>query len=395
MSHFSLKTFLRKTPYTLIQNYFKSKELLESYDWGSELDLDRLTGAIFGMGNSNESILCDFERIHDMANDIGTAKFIDESRSPLHRLDIARQLSEMQSHHERSMYVFLNYPKLFHWTSEMVYIDSLSTSSWKICIAWPNLKYIDSDEIRQKFGSAIATYFHEQGRGKYCVVDYYFRINPDRHCFFAYPENYATEDLVYEDRNKLSRRIRRPVMEVIFVYNPQNGMLYVHARGDKFARALQEIFCKEVLELEGVPDDNTKVIDLSKLKDSNFRFVTDPADNIESVILKGVELHLPGILDRAITVNANPAIGSERLVFEMMDKTIQAFDVNRDAVHIKRAKIKAKFRSNAGQRAKEVTFFLAVPNGCTLNEIPHHNVLKRYISKWGFEKNLLLKDDAA
>jgi hypothetical protein len=395
MSHFSLKTFLRKTPYTLIKSYFKSQKLLGNYDWGGELDLESLTEAISDMGDNAESTLCDFERIHNMANDIGAAKFIDESRSPLYQLDIVQQLSEMHSHHERSMFVFLNYPKLFRWTSEMVYIDSLSTSSWKICIAGLNLKYTDSDEIRQKLGAAIAKYFHEQGRGRHCVVDYYYRINSDRHCFFAYPENYATEDLVYEDRNKLSRRIRRPVMEVIFVYNPQNGMLYVHARGDKFARALQEIFCKEVLQLDGIPDENTKVIDLSILKDSNFRFVTDPADNIESIILKGMELHLPGMLGRKITVNANAGIGSERLVFEMMDRTIKSFDLDRDSVHIKRAKIKAKFRSNAGQRGKEVTFFLASPNGCTLNEIPHHNVIKRYLNKWGFEKNLLLQEDAA
>lgn len=395
MSHFSLKTFLRKTPYSLVRNYFESKTLLDGYNWGSELDLERLTAAISALGDAGESALCDFERVHDMANDTGTTSFIEQSRSPLHQLDIAEQLAEMPSHHERSMFIFLHHPTLFRWTSEMVYVDSLTTSSWKVCVAGPNLRYTDSAEIRGELGETIAAYYHQQGRGKYCLVDYYFRINPDRHCFFAYPENYATEDLVYKDRNDLGRKIRRPVMEVIFVYNPTSGMLYVHARGDKSAKALQEIFCKEVLELDGIPDENTKVYDLAALKDVNFRFVTDPADNIESVMLKSVELHLPGILGRKITVGANAAPGSERVVFDMMDRTIDAFSLNRDATYIRQAKITVKFRSNPGQRGKPVTFFITSPNGCTLNDVPHHNVVKRYLDRWGFVKNLLGEEDAA
>lgn len=347
--------------------------------------------------DSGESVLCDFEHVNDMANDTGTASFIEQSRSPIHQLDIAAELAEMPSHHERSMFVFLKYHELFRWTSEMVYVDSLTTSSWKACVVGTKLRYSDSDEIRKKLGAAIAGYYHQQGRGKYCLVDYYFRINPDRHCFFAYPENYATEDLVYEDRNNLARRIRRPVMEVIFVYNPASGMMYVHARGDKFAKALQEIFCKEVLELEGIPDENTHVYDLAVLKDSNFRFVTDPADNIESVTLKMVELHLPGMMSRKVTVGANAAAGSERMVFDMIDQTIDAFGVNRDATHIKRAKITVKFRSSTSQRGKGVTFFITSPNGCTLNDVPHHNIIKEYldVDRWGFIKNLLVEDDAA
>jgi hypothetical protein len=394
-SQFSLKTFLRKTPYSLVKNYFESKKLLKDYDWGTQLDLEQLTAAISAIGDAGELALCDFERVHDLANEAGTSQLIEQSRSPIHKLDIATQLAEMSSHHERAMFVFLHHPMLFHWTSEMVYIDSLTTSSWKVCIVGADLQYSDSTEIRQKLGAAIAEYYHQQGRGKYCLVDYYFRISPDRHCFFAYPENYATEDLVYEDRNKLTRRIRRPVMEVIFVYNPANGMLYVHARGDKFAKALQEIFCKQVLELNGIPDENTKVYDLAILKEANFRFVTDPADNIESVMLKGVELHLPGLLRKKITVEADAAPGAERTVFDMMNKTMQAFAVTSAATYIKRAKITVKFRSNAGRRGKGVTFFVASPNGCTLNDVPHHNVIKRYMDKWGFVKNLLAQEDAA
>ena len=344
---------------------------------------------------SNEVILCDFERIHSMANEIGRNNFIEQSRSPIHSLDIVPELENMKSDHELSMRVFLNYPELFHWTCEIDYLDSLTTSSWKTFFIGQNLQYSDSAEARKQLSSAIAKYYHQQGRGKYCLVDYYFRVNPGRYCFFAYPESYTTEDLVYDEENNLSRRIRRPVVEVIFVYNPTTGMLYIHVKGDKFAKALAEIFCKQVLELEGIPDENTRIYDLSILKNANFRFVTDALDNIESVIVKSVEMHLPGMLDRKLSVSATPVIGCERLVFEMMEKSIAGFRYNLDALYIKKVKIAVKFRASPGQRAKSVTFTITSPNGCTLNDVPIHNIMKKYLVNWGFVRNLINKENAA
>lgn len=100
-------------------------------------------------------------------------------------------------------------------------------------------------------------------------------------------------------------------------------------------------------------------------------------------------------MGRKITLEANPAIGTERIVFGMMNQTAQAFGANINTVFIKRAKIVAKFRATPTQRGRSVTFFVASPNTCTLNDVPHHNVIKRYLDGWGFVKNLLSEEDAA
>jgi hypothetical protein len=395
MSQFSLKTFLRKTPYTEIITYFQFKKFLNSYDWGNSFDLESLSSAIMADG-SNETILSDFEHINSMANENGRNTFIDQSKSPIHNLDIVPELVNVKSDHELSMRVFLNYPKLFHWTYEMIYLDSLTTSSWKTFFIGQDLQYSDSVEARTQLSSAIAKYYHQQGRGKYCLVDYYFRVNPNRYCFFAYPESYTTEDLVYDDENNLNRRIRRPVVEVIFVYNPSTGMLFVHVKGDKFAKTLAEIFCKQALELEGIPDESTRIYDLSPLKDANFRFVTDPSDNIELILLKSIDIHLPGLLSRKLSISANPVTGHENIVFEMMDKALEGFNFDRlDPFYIKKAKIAVKFRASAGQRARSVTFAITSPNGCTLNDVPIHNTIKKYLEKWGFVRTLINKENAA
>ncbi|HBG28362.1 MAG: hypothetical protein A2Y10_08720 [Planctomycetes bacterium GWF2_41_51] len=390
MSQFSLNTFLRKSPYSLIQSYFKSKKFLDGYDWGHELDIDSLTSAILA-DDCTEAVLCDFENIHNMANEYGINSIIESSCKPELKMHIVDQLTGTRGYHEQSMLIFLKYPQVFQLGSELAYVDSIRSSSWKTCFTGRYV-YIDTEEKSAKLSKAISEYYQSQGRGKHCVVDWFIRESTKEYCFFAYPENYAKEDLAYENGNKLTSRIRKPVMEILFVYNYGNAMLQIYSKGNRADKVLQEIFCREVLDLDGIPDENTIVYDLSKLKDTNFRFITKPEDKIESVILKSLEIHLP---EKKVVVSANPSIVDERLVFDMMHQVAQGLKYDLKCIDIKKAKITVKFRRTVAARSKTVTFTVTSPNGCSLSDIPHHNTIKEYLHEWGFVSNLIAKEDAA
>jgi hypothetical protein len=53
------------------------------------------------------------------------------------------------------------------------------------------------------------------------------------------------------------------------------------------------------------------------------------------------------------------------------------------------AKITMKSKAIDGGRKKSVTFILTVPSGSTLEDKPHHHIVRKYLEKWGLVRALL------
>ena len=123
------------------------------------------------------------------------------------------------------------------------------------------------------------------------MVEYHYRSNPDRHCFFAFADDYSGA-LLTMAQDGLMRQSVRPVFEICFVFYPEEGVLELAAPGRaKEIAALQELFCRIALGLEGRPTGKAQVIfDLNGLLNPGFSFPTDPEDGIERVDLLAVEL---------------------------------------------------------------------------------------------------------
>jgi hypothetical protein len=49
-----------------------------------------------------------------MATQRGTQQIIKEARGPAFNLELADEFKSMSGHYEFAMYVFMNYPDLFH-----------------------------------------------------------------------------------------------------------------------------------------------------------------------------------------------------------------------------------------------------------------------------------------
>ncbi len=209
------------------------------------------------------------------------------------------------------------------------------------------------------------------------------RQQPERHCYFVYPEDYATTELGFDDEGKFYHRLRKPAFEVIFVYRPQSGILEVSAKGGKkVVKALQEIFCKTILGLDGVPKLEKRHFDLSKLNDKTLKLVTEPADGIEKVMIRMLRLDLPGIGNRRITLEASWS-NDEQPIYALIEKALNKSNIPLDKALITRAKIQIKFASRDGKKGKSLTFEISQPDRCTLKDDPLDQIAKQYLEKWG------------
>jgi len=383
--NYSPKTFLRQTPNTILKEYFRRKDLLKDIDFDKlgETEIEPIFEAMDGLSEKQRnSIEADFRQINEMACEKGTMVLIEEAQFPVHNLNIPKTLGDMESHYERAFWVFLNHRVVFDIACDLAYMDSLG--SWSSRKVGAGLVPAVDEKDKRNLADGVSEFYKKQGRGQRCHVDNYLRQQPERHCYFVYPEDYATTEIGFDDEGKFYHRLRKPAFEVIFVYRPESGTLEVSAKGGKkVVEALQEIFCKTILGLDGLPNLEKRHFDLSKLNDETLKFVTEPADGIEKVTITMLRLDLPGIGNRRITLEAS-ASNNEQPVYTLIEKALNKSNIPLGKALITRAKIQIKFAGRDGKKSKSLTFEISHPDRCTLKDDPLDQIAKKYLEIWGF-----------
>ncbi|MCX5638655.1 MAG: hypothetical protein NTX52_13345 [Planctomycetota bacterium] len=294
--NYSRKTFLRQTPNRILKEYFSRKNLLKNIDFDSlgETDIESISQALDQLSEKQGTeIEADFRLVNEMAYGKGIEVLVEEANWPNHKVDLSSTYEQIENHYGRAFWFFLNYPLVFEIASRFDYMDR--AGGWQRRYIGERLKPAIERKDLENLEKAVSDFYRKQGRGRHCKVDNYLRYNPERHCYFAYPEDYATTEMEIDEKGEFCNRPRKPVFEVIFVYKPEIGDLEVCAKGgQKVVEKLQIIFCQTILGLDSLPDKKNRRFDLSKLKDKDFHFVTEPQDGIEKVTIKMLRLDLPG-----------------------------------------------------------------------------------------------------
>jgi hypothetical protein len=285
--NYSPKTFLRLTPNKVLKKYFGGENLLGDINFDSlgETEIEPVADAMNELSDKQRNnIEAEFRQINEMACETGIRVLIEEAESPFHNFKISETLKLMENHYERAFWVFLNHPEVFEIASDLAYMDRVG--SWRSRNVGAGLVCAVQEQDKQNLANAITEFYKKQGRGQRCYIDNYLRKEPERHCYFVYPEDYATTEIGFDDEGKFYHRLRKPAFEVIFIYRPESGILEVSAKGGKKdIESLQEIFCKTILGLDSLPNLEKRTFDLSKLNDKTLKFVTEPADGIEKVAI--------------------------------------------------------------------------------------------------------------
>jgi len=389
---YSPRTFLRRVPNIQIEQYFAACAFPIKIDWhaASETDDSLIFEAIEEMPpDVVRRVNGDFSHVYEMATPKGVAAIIEEVS--LWNLDWSEQFAEMENDYERAMWTFLNEPHRFAAAGAFHEMDRV-TFSWH-CFVGHRLDVQTDDGAREGFGEALSTHYRRQGRGRHCHVDVYRRTDPERYCFFAYPEDAAQSDLGYDDEGRFQRRPRQSAFEVIFVYRPEEGILDLYARGDKnLKETLAEIFCINILGLTGIPDDSGREpFNLAVLKDPAFAFRTDPQDGVQGVDVRLIRLDLPFVrgkgAGRRITLEAKSTSDAQNALHCLIQDAIDPFGIAMNEVQIGRAKLCFTFCPVGDARPKTLTFEVGYPDRCTLKDDPYDQIARKYLSEWKIARN--------
>ncbi len=385
--NYSPKTFLRQAPNVILKEYFRRRGELTDIDFDglTETQVDPIFEAMEAMPPSRTTAIeTDFRQINELACPRGVEAILEEAA--FRGKDWSERFAGMKNHHEKAFWTFLHDPSLFHVAGCFDYMDRVGF--WRQRFAGKGLRPALGDEHISRLAAEITEFYARQGRGRYCHVDNYLRKRPDRHCYFVYPEDYPTTDIGYDEQGQFQHRPRRPAFENVFVYRPEDGMLELHAKGKKeHIEGLQEIFCKTILGLDELPEDDTgPAFDLSVLRSRDFASSpTDPEDGVRAVFVRRLRLDLLGVR-RRITLEAGASLEARHAIYALADKALNKEHVSLEKAFINLATLTFVFSPRNGQRAKRLTFDIANPDRCTLKDDYYDQIAKKYLRRWGIAR---------
>jgi hypothetical protein len=383
--NYSRNTFLRQTPNRMLKEYFARKELLAGVDFDSlgDTEIESIVQALNALEEKQRrDVEAELRYVNEMAYETGVQVLLEEACSPFHNLDWSQIFAGMENHYERALWAFVNDPKVFEIAYDFAYMDR--TGGWKHRYVGEGLTAAVAPQDKDNLANAICAFYGKQGRGRHCKVDNYRRENPERHCYFAYPEDHPTTEIGYDDEGRFRHWRTRRAFEVIFVYQPQNGFLNISAKGrGEEIEKLQEIFGQKILGLDQLPDKKVRPYDLEGLKNKEIRFPRDPADGVDTVCVRMLRLDVPGSGNRRITFEASsPSDG--KAIYKLIDRALAKQNLSLDDVIVAKTKLQFKFASRDGKKGKSLTFEISTPDRCTLKDDPLDQIAKKYVEQWGF-----------
>jgi hypothetical protein len=383
-SGYNLTTFLRQTPKALLHRYFQRRHLLDDIDFDAlkKTEYGPILEAMEAMP-AEQRLLADrdFQDIYTLANKAGTRLVIDIIG--LFHPEVADRVEAMENHYERAMWLFLEhngYPDDFYSQClNMARFHALGFHRSKRRRHLPMVEPRRDDEARAALAHALSTLYRQQGRGHRCYVTYHFRPNPDRHCFLAYPEDYATSDLQY-DGLELRRLPRKSVFDVAFIYRRQEALLEICAPGSRQEiDELMELFCQTILGKNPLPSlDSDRCFNLNRLLEEDFAFTTRPPDGIDRVEVAAMRVRHKTASRPRFTVECTPCPLPAFL--RALDRSLT---LPLEELFVDQVRLKVYWQATDRRRAHSLTFSLNHPDSTNLEDLQEHLVIKHYLGEWG------------
>ncbi len=335
---------------------------------------------------AQEAVETDFEQVNELAYANGVEAILEEAAFrkqvwPDSSIDWAARFPEMSNHYERAFRVFLEDPELFEVAGRFDEMDRHGRRQRRT-IDKDLVPKVEKEDLAA-LGAAIGAIYKPVSGSKRCIVDNYLRRDPDRHCYFVYPEDHVVSELSYVKDDELKPVPRRPVLEVILVYRPADGVLELWARGNQeHKKELMRALCTTILGLKDLPEESQEPdYDLSSLKDRDKDFRADQGDGVEAVDVKMLRIRL-GAKGRRITFEANPSRSAPKALYDLMDEALNKENVPIESVFVDRARLRLTFARTNGGRQKTLTFEIGHPDSDTLEDGKYDQITRKCLKLW-------------
>jgi hypothetical protein len=399
-NYYSLKSFLRETRNSLLQIFFKGEGVLDDFKWVSkakdgtetplpETEVDGLVEAIQKLNPDDriklEHVLKDITSLAD-ENIIST--MIDHGKKPRYGIKLAEEFSEnkMKGPFDRVMWVYLEHKALFKYT--LKYIQVISTSGTRDFLIEIKKDYKTNQNKLGAFKESVIKHYKGRGRGDKCIIDDYYRNEDiEQYCYYIFHEDCIKSELKFNEKgDDVVRNPQHRIFENVFFFEPKTGNLRIHANGEKNTEKLADLFCKHMLGLDGRPNMDTKIYNMSKiLENPDFEF--DNEASIKKVHVTEIVCDM-GNNEEVILKTKNKA-RKELLLLERLHMAVTSYGIGQSSAEITKLRFHVEFAKQEGFRKKTRTREIALPNRTDLTDDSYDNIIRRHIEKkWKF-KDLL------
>jgi len=394
---YSAKTFLRMVRGSFVNRCLQRHAI--DLDLNKEIIKPAVVDELFGQLMALplpalRLVETDFAAITKLACSAGTAALIREGERK--GIDCRTTFDQCHNDYERACWCLVEHPEIFDLAACFMAMDGVGTRRWNRRYVGMNLVPVKTPEGLTQLATMMRESYAKEGRGRHCHVDYYLRSEPERHCFFAYPEDHAKTDLGYSDDGHLGHHARKTAFEVIFAYRPEEGTLEVLAPGGRDrVEDLAACFCASIMGLPELPPQLLpQAYDLSSLKSPDVSFPTDPADGIDRVLLREVRIQLPRAVGwrRKLVFTRDPKTINASSIHDGILATVAQEHLSPADVVVSYASFTFIFASVGDSKAKRITFDVSLPDLCSLRDEPHDQVARKYLRRWGLCVDLSAQD---
>lgn len=288
---FLLRNFFNEVPAEVLQRYFFDKGYLE--EDSDDLDSSKLSEVFETLPQEQKNAsITDFRDMYDLFSEQGDRAIVDAAQTlKLPNLEqVQRDLMSIDSTQGRVFETFLKYPDVFRRALDLTRIDDYPLTTWK---KRTNLGHFAprTDAVSIKgFGDAISDYFtKKQARGQRNQIEYFQRKGSDY--FLVYLDDLAKKVQSW-DQQTWGFVKHRPVIELIFVYNRNDGSVDFWAeKVGVVSKTMFRLFAEYILGLEGLPPATPGAVYLIQQfkQDNDNNIILNPTSGPTRNINKKIE----------------------------------------------------------------------------------------------------------
>ena len=386
--HYAPKAVLRQLPLHLIRSFLAQSNITVGGDWDSlvEGDANALYRAWCDLPQGHrEAVEQMLRQVHEMASDAAVRGMISEAC--FRGRDIADDLSAVEGHHAKALWVLIHQTPAFHTARQLLAAAFPNGRFWNLTAGFGGAPYDASPAALQALRLAVTALYREQGRGHRCTAEPYERCG----CYyvFLYLDDYTHTHTAHNPHGTLTRTPLRSAFEVVYVYARGAGTLDMYAHGDSRWRAsLRDLFCEHVLHTATPPGTpGRRAYRLNGLIDRWFPLAADPARGVNGATVR--RLRLTTIDDKTKFVTLETRANSAASVYDMLDVHFPLPQFPRHTLLVNQVTFTVRHVPPGADRERTLTFDVSFPDACNLKSLPHD---QREVGEWCLRRWGILND---
>lgn len=283
---------------------------------------------------------------------------------------------------ERALWIFTHFPDEFDRYYERANIEELGGIKE---ISLPKIipkNDILEEKILEEFGGKVQNVFRTMLKGEKIKI----KTFDQRGALILriYLEDLPTKDTVFVGNKLDDKHLRKPVFDIIFIYNESLKTLGVRALGGKpVVNQLQRIFCSHFLGVDHI-DTEEERYKLSSVKSiTDLNLTADPVYGIERAYLKSVRLESKVSFHKIIIDVGGKEQFSGTDAVQKILKDLNL--VSLSEWEPKAVQITVVFKQTGKGRQKKVTVTITPPNTCSLKHREQDNAVRKLLRDWGID----------